>query len=1472
MAESFFLCLAWTCLLTRWECVVQCPGDANEFNIMTNNINTVIRSLNWLAGCKDSPSIPYSQMQEDVLARLEGLVYDQKPSGAGLIPDAEGALRELLRGSSPYDGQGSNECLASYKAELVSVPSDTRGCPALTDCLPPDDGRYVEEGSELMLRATEDMPCVSDLPVPYWDSKLKFNRKQYNKLVSRLHQIGFFNYTLSPACHVGVFFVWKSNKTKLRLITDARRSNAHFKEPPGVSLITAEGLGRIEVELDGDLWNDPTITDHLAFHLGLSDVKDCFHRMKVPVWLSKYFAWDAVPAKVVGLQGTMLEGKVLSPLDAVYPCAGSLCQGFSWSLYFAQRVNQYKCQTLNCLSSGRLVNDRSPPIVMKIGGTSVSHPHYYVYVDNLGVLHHDRQVVEEAMAALEQSFNSAGLELHTTDISEGAVKALGCIVEGDKLRSRVSENRLWKIHKAIQALLRRKKSTGKALEIIVGHCNFAGLMNRCSLSCFSSIYKFILKHYDTPSVMWDSVRDELAGFSGCLFLLVQDWQRPWNELVSSSDASEEGYGICHSWWDRSEVAEVGRTLERSRFRRSSGHSARESALHAAGFELSEKGWVKSAAGAAALADAGWEIVSGFPEVPAASLRRELWHPKMWGKWRRDDDILVLEGRAVLKSLKRIALTRFGHDLRQLLLCDNMSVVLSFERCRSKNFKLLSLIRRFAAYCFSRNIHVAIRWIPSELNISDEPSRDFKEGESKLLIDLLDEPLPSSRSKGVSGVFCNGPKTGQNTHTRQQQQQQPWTPRTSGLLKEARTGALCRDNPDQEGCSEADRGFEHSAKIGGSSEGDQPQPLQLAFQLAGADHVGRPPEEITPIQAEGHAGRRDKPERQHLVRSQGREKRRQEALFRKTAKGHLEEAGRRQTGQRGESDHSGNLRCDSKGQRPVYQKDAGVGKLPGSQAVAFQEKRRHRLCLSDLLQPEVLGRRAELLWGLHSSGPDGYGSQLQQGWGQEDSSSLAQSPRLAPTLSQPFEACVTSPSLVWDQLANDSSRPLAESHLQPDPVEQLPSTRSPLEVEKAWTGSSYFWNYGVMVPCDFTDRNPGCLQDGDERRQYLAGFGVHPVPPSFSAGTFQGKKRGAGLELHVRRVPLSLSSLLPGPEDPSSPLPGQAFRAKHRPSQWSSNSGRSEEAGGVAVKEDCSPIRKSWKACSHLAKVATRSADGLPCRREVHGRDFPRPKIPRHSAPMRNLKGQYVADFFAGHGGVSRAVRKVGFTCREWEILKGPEHDLTHPCVVSKILADVSKCKIIAAMLAPPCSSFSPARDRTRVIRSKEYPWGLPDLPLPEQDKVAVGNRCFRSALRIIKALDSHKIPWILENPHSSKCWYLPGLRRLAASAHVHTRVLDFCQYGTPWRKRIRFLLGNIDSFDSLRLDNRLCSGHGVCSQTDKRHFHLTGSNKQGVPWTRISQPYPPRLCHDLAYVLVAPQLVVPYYESSSSNSTHTYFF
>ena len=829
--------------------------------------NVAIDSLNWLAdeGAAVGGGLP-SDMQLQAMRRVEGLVFSQVPSGP--LPTPEGSLRAILHGGSPYDFKTDNETLASYQPELVSIPDSIHGCPKLVDILDGNDRLYLEENSELMLRPAHEV-CEDSLIQPYWDTKLRYNRKCYNQLVGRLADIGFFTYTLHPACMVGVFFVYKSNRTKLRLIADARRSNAYFKEAPGVSLMTGEGMGRTEVQLEDNLWWNDDLAKGFSSFIGLSDVKDCFHRMRVPQWLSRYFAWEAVPAKVLNLQGTMLEGVRLEPLTPVYPCAGSLCQGFAWSLYFAQKANETLCRGVNLLREASLANDRAGPVILKVGRDVEQQCHFYVYVDNLGVIDTDGGRVTKAMEELQRSFNSLGLILHKSEVTSGYVEALGCVLEGDRMRTRVNPNRLWKMFQAIAGLMRRGRCVGRVLEILIGHLTFCGLVRRPSLCVFHTVYKFIHRHYGEVAPLWESVREELQAFQGLLFMLVQDWWRPWNRLVSSSDASLTGYGICHSWWEQRIVAKCGRLLERTRFKRMGGHSAREEALTAAGFRREGQRWEPvSSVAAKSLEEAGWEVDKSFEEVPARLLKREVWAPKLWGTWRFNDGILILEALAVLKSVKKIALTRFGHDIRQLHLSDNMSVVLSIERSRSKIFKLLRVIRRISAYLFSRNIHLAIRWIPSELNVADEPSRIEDSEQSKLLVDLIvDSELPVDKSRGKSDLK-HAPKTHPHTFVEQPDKQCSSSFNTAGSA----TAEACENIGGRELSRDPGIAFEerpsarsrHTISDGSSPERLQNQSPSTPGLGAGVEEDARADEDCGRL-------RRGSWERKYFIRMGGRQK-------------------------------------------------------------------------------------------------------------------------------------------------------------------------------------------------------------------------------------------------------------------------------------------------------------------------------------------------------------------------------------------------------------------------------------------------------------------------------------------------------------------------------------------------------------------------------------------------------------------------
>ena len=294
----------------------------------------------------------------------------------------------------------------------------------------------------------------------------------------------------------------------------------------------------------------------------------------------------------------------------------------------------------------------------------------------------------------------------------------------------------------------------------------------------------------------------------------------------------------------------------------------------------------------------------------------------------------------------------------------------------------------------------------------------------------------------------------------------------------------------------------------------------------------------------------------------------------------------------------------------------------------------------------------------------------------------------------------------------------------------------------------------------------------------------------------------------------------------------------------------EETRKLEVLEKRGKIREECQVGSVDEEASSRGKDFRSRMRKTSRGLYVRPS--RGHSLARGGKGRYFLDCFSGKGGVSRAVRQLYFATREYEISVDRAYDLTRRANLKVIHKDIEKRKVLAAMLAPPCESWTPARDRTCVIRNKSFPWGLPRDQLSDLDfgKVLLGNRTMRSAIEIVKHLHGKGLPWGIENPHASKCWNLEFFQRMQRDERVTTIVLDFCAFGTAWRKRTRILVGNVQEPDLGRLFGRICpSRECVCSFTGKTHFQLTGSNSKGVPWTRIAQPYPAKLCKHLAHVL-----------------------
>ena len=110
-------------------------------------------------------------------------------------------------------------------------------------------------------------------------------------------------------------------------------------------------------------------------------------------------------------------------------------------------------------------------------------------------------------------------------------------------------------------------------------------------------------------------------------------------------------------------------------------------------------------------------------MPLEVVEASDWVDVAFGRWRhRNESIVVLESRAQTRGVEILASNQQLFLKMCVALVDNMAAVLSFERRRSRNFLVLTCIRKLAGLCLALDLAVTVRWIPSEINVSDRPSR------------------------------------------------------------------------------------------------------------------------------------------------------------------------------------------------------------------------------------------------------------------------------------------------------------------------------------------------------------------------------------------------------------------------------------------------------------------------------------------------------------------------------------------------------------------------------------------------------------------------------------------------------------------------------------------------------------------------------------------------------------------------------
>ena len=218
------------------------------------------------------------------------------------------------------------------------------------------------------------------------------------------------------------------------------------------------------------------------------------------------------------------------------------------------------------------------------------------------------------------------------------------------------------------------------------------------------------------------------------------------------------------------------------------------------------------------------------------------------------------------------------------------------------------------------------------------------------------------------------------------------------------------------------------------------------------------------------------------------------------------------------------------------------------------------------------------------------------------------------------------------------------------------------------------------------------------------------------------------------------------------------------------------------------------------------------------------------------KPGYIDLFSGSHGVALELARLTGRWVLTYDIKDSQVQNLLDPMVQEEVKMLIRDGSAIGVGAAPVCSSMS--RAITPAWRTAALPHGLPGLLPHQQYKVDQGNMFASFVAEIAQLCIDLHVPFWIENPWASFLWYLPEFKRLRESQIVGFWLLDFCRFGTEWRKRTRVLTNT-----GLKGQKTLCLG---C----KKHLLLRGRCKRRRQLlTRLAEPYPKALCSTLAMAL-----------------------
>ena len=694
-----------------------------------NWANDGIVVLNEMGG-KDSSSTctaTPSGSQSEVMSRIACAYSDVGKPDPGEV-SATGALQALCGSAALYSAEAAP---APYAKELVSWPPRGAHPVPLDRIIAEADMSWLGSDCSRMLRCGEEAARLrreQRLGRPHSDGDLMASPAVYAEFIRELDDRGMLDWVSADGQpgQLGVFFVPKSNG-KLRMVLDTRGVNTMFIDPPKTELPTPAAIASLE-----------TPAGHRV-HLAQADIENAFYGMMVPPALRTFFSLPPVRAGLVKKTAEFggSPARLLLPLLKVMP------MGWNWSLYFCQSALMQAVREAG-FSEGEIVADKRAGIVL-----SPARPRAAIgYVDNFAVISLQQHTAEAAIADITARLRAKGLPVHPMESGIDKPTFLGLEIDCIKCTVRIKPSRLWKLRFALDELLDRGACSSRTMESVLGHCTWASLLRREALGIFHQCYAFIRHDRSRLRTLWPGVRKELWRFRSLLPLLYTDIGADWHDIIYASDASPYGSGICYKRSSSSTAGVHGRHSERWRFQFDEAIAARSHALAAAALTLPDPP-ISSDLPDEILRNIAGFIAPRFPEFPATELVPRDWKVAHAGKWQFKENILRTEGRALAWGAKHALRSHASLGKRILMLVDNLPLALGMCKGRARSHHLRMPLLRISALSLASGCRFATRWIPSELNVADAPSRAWVPSKE------TDPPRPTGRRHGPSAAEGGG---------------------------------------------------------------------------------------------------------------------------------------------------------------------------------------------------------------------------------------------------------------------------------------------------------------------------------------------------------------------------------------------------------------------------------------------------------------------------------------------------------------------------------------------------------------------------------------------------------------------------------------------------------------------------------------------------------------------------------------------